>query len=61
MKIETTQAAVDIFGIVCMGAGFASGWLICWRKQEARRRNAAKHYEAAYKRYWAGYNDGEPF
>lgn len=61
MKIETTQAAVDIFGIACGILGFGIGWFMCWRKQEARLRDSRERAEAAYRRYWNGYDNGDWF
>lgn len=61
MKIETTQFAVDMFGLVCTGAGFCIGWVICWRRQVERLRESEQRRQEAYRRYWNGYDNGEPF
>lgn len=61
MKIETTQFAVDMFGLVCAGAGFCIGWVMCWRRQVARLRDSQARAEAAYRRYWNGYDERSEF
>lgn len=63
MKIETTQFAVDMFGLACCAMGFGLGWVLCWRKQVERVRESEYRRQEAYRRYWNGYpyDDKEPF
>lgn len=60
MKIETTQAAVDIFGLLCGAGGFGIGWVLCWRRQVARLQESQRRADEAYRRYWNGYTYDEP-
>ena len=60
MKIETTQAAVDLFGVLCGVSGLAIGYFLGLMRERERLKEAQKRADWAYNRYWLGDN-GEEF
>ena len=60
MKIETTQAAVDLFGILCGLSGLGIGFVWGIMRERNRLKETQRKAEWAYNRYWNGY-DGDEF
>ena len=63
MKIETTQAAVDLFGILCAISGLGIGYVLGLVRERNRLKEVMRERDEAAKRairYWAGY-DGDEF
>ena len=59
--IHVSQARIDIFGIFCVLLGFGMGYAWRYFSQLERIRESQRRYDAAYRRYWQGLNDEEPF
>jgi hypothetical protein len=54
------QARIDLFGILCAVCGWGFGYVQCYVNQRDKARKAQERAEAAYRRYWNGY-DGDEF
>jgi len=54
------QQRIDLFGILCIFAGWAAGYAHCYINQKDKLRKQREMAEHAYNRYWNGY-DGDEF
>jgi len=57
MSLDTR---ITLFGIACVALGWAWGYAQCWVNQSEKLRKSRERFDAAYTRYWNGY-DGDEF
>ena len=53
------EARVTFVMVAMIFTGWAFGYMQCYTKHQARMKDAQRRAEAAYKRYWNGYDNGD--
>jgi len=55
------ETRVTVVLLATMFSAYCGGYLACYTKYQSRMKEAQKRADAAYRRYWNGYDNGDWF